>query len=261
MPFAVATNQSTGFGISLDAMSPSGASAYAALVLTTPGLQHYYKCDDYSGTTLTDSKGSETLTITGTNSLSTLGAIAGSPATAFDTTGGTTGTAYTTSHTQIGGAADYSMEGWVKTTDSGSNKFYFGEGYLSSTNPTNYLGATSGVPRLFMRNNAGIGDAAGSGASLADGQWHYYCVVGDRTANTINCYVDNLGSRASMTYPATPYTVNNFAISSMYRTTNGFYTKIVVAHVATYNVKLSLAQMQQHYTAGVAAKLAFLRFF
>lgn len=259
MPFVVAANQSTGFGISLDAMSPSGASAYADLILSTAGLQHYYKCDDYSGTTLADSKGTETLTVTGTNSLITTGPVAGSLGTSFDTTGGSNGTAYTTSHTQIGGTADYSMEGWVKTTDSGSNKFYFGEGY-SSNNPTNILGANSGVPRLFVRNNSAVGDTSGGG-NFADGQWHYYCVVGDRTANTINCYVDNLGVQVSMTYPATPFSLDRFAIGSMYRSTNGFYTKIVVAHVATYNVKLSVAQIQQHYTAGVAAKLAFLRFF
>ena len=67
--------------------------AYHDLILSESGLQHYYRCNEGSGSTLADSKGSETLTISGTNTLSTLGSISGSASTAFDTTGGTTGTA------------------------------------------------------------------------------------------------------------------------------------------------------------------------
>lgn len=261
MSFVVAANQSTGFGISLDAMSPSGASAYADLILSTAGLQHYYKCDDYSGTTLSDSKGSETLTIAGTNSLTTMGAIAGSPATAFDTTGGSNGVAYNVSHTQIVGSTDFTFEGWVKTSSGSGGLFFFGEGNGASNNATAYVGYVYGKPRMFVRNNAAAGDVTGTGTAFNDGSWHYLAMVGNRSANTINLYVDNLGSQVSMTYPATPFTFNHFSINAIYRTSLGSYSPAVTAHVATYNVALTVTQMQQHYTAGVAAKLAFLRFF
>lgn len=260
MPFAVAANQSTGFGVALDAMPPSGDSAYAALILATPGLQNYYKCNDYSGTTLADSKGTETLVISGTNSLTTTGPIAGSLSTAFDTNGGTNGTATNSSHTQICGSSDFTTEGWAKTSSTGTNVFFFGEGSGSSNNPVAYIGLAAGKPRMFVRNSAGVGDIVGSSPLFNDGQWHYFAMVGNRSANTLTLYVDNLGSQANGSYPTGTYGLNRFSLSSLYRTSNALFAPISCAHVATYNTALTLAQIQSHYTAGTAARLAFLSF-
>jgi hypothetical protein len=227
-------------------------SRYSDIILANASLAHYYRLGEASGN-LADSKGSETMTPSGTVAYNAAGAIVNDSDGAFDTTGGTNGTAKTSSHTQVGGGASATLELWLKFTSTVTNNFVAGEASSSSTSQVFYIGIVSGKLRIFVRNNTLNPGDVQTTATYNDGNWHYVALVGDRTANTLNLYVDDVrgGSAANVAYPTGTYGMNQFAIGCLYRTTAGSFAPVVMDEVAMYTTALTTDQMYEHYRAGL----------
>lgn len=230
--------------------------AYSDVILATSGLVHYYKLGEKTGTSIADSKGTETATAAGTFTLNVPGLLDNDITGGFDTSGGTTGTATVAAHTQIAGAGDFTLEGWIRGyTDTAVNRFFFGEGKSSDTNTVVYIctnAVFAGIPRLLVRNAAGTAaDVTSSGAVVNDGSRHYLCLTGVRATNTLNLYVDDpvTAVATSSAYPTGTYGLNQFSIASLFRTTNGNFLPCVYGHLAEYNVALSQATRQAHVAA------------
>lgn len=236
--------------------------AYHDLILSESGLQHYYRCNETSGSTLADSKGSETLTAAGTYALNSTPAIAGSLSGSFDTTGGTTGYAVNTSHTQIVGIGDFSFECWFNTTTTSDNIFFMGEGRTTSGTPYTHMSISSTKLRGVARNDAGTSAYIYGNTVLNDGKNHHLVFTGVASTSTMSIYVDGKSDATPVaTLPATPYTYNNFALACLYRTGASNFSPVKLSHAATYNVALSSTIILNHYQAGVAGKMAFAGMF
>lgn len=260
MAFTVVANLSTNFGISFVA-PPVGA--YSALILSTPGLQHYYKCDEKTGTKLADSQGTEDLTKSGTTTMGMLGMIAGDLAGSFSTKAGTDGIATNTSHTTIVGG-DFTYECWVDLS-SATSGYLFTEG----TDSTNYAGVnvntvSGSTIRLALVCRNPSGNVSSSGSAYFDATVPHHVVFrGTRASNTLEVIIDGgtIVGTSLNTYPTGTYNNTGFCIGALWRGSAAANGKIGIQHVASYNVALSAGQLLQHYTAGVAAKMAFLGMF
>lgn len=232
--------------------------AYSDVILATSGLVHYYQLNERSGTTLADSKGTQTLTIAGTTTLNAPSIVNNDFRGSFSTLGGTTGTATASATTQLAGAGDFSYEGWIMGfTSATANIFFFGEGDSGSTSPLAYVGinqSTGGLPRLFVRNAALTAADVSGTTAINDGQPHYMCMIAVRSSANINLFVDNPNTAvatAAAGYPTGTYGLNQFSIGSLFRTTNTSMAPAIYQHVAEYNVALSSATMAAHIAAGL----------
>jgi hypothetical protein len=128
-----------------------------------------------------------------------------------------------------------------------------GEASSYSTSQEFYIGIVSGKLRIFVRNNTLNPGDVQTTATYNDGNWHYVALVGDRTANTLNLYVDDVrgGSAANVAYPTGTYGMIQFAIGCLYRTTAGSFAPVVMDEVAMYTTALTTDQMYEHYRAGL----------
>lgn len=229
--------------------------SYVATIMATSGLQHYYKCNEGTGSTLIDSKGSEHLTISGTNSLTAPGLISGDMSTSFSTQSGTNGIATNTSHTTIVGS-DFTYECWVDLSQATAG-YLFTEG----KDTTNYAGvvvsAVSGTTiRLAFVCRNPTGNVSSSGSAYFDATIPHYVVFrGTRTSNTLEVIIDGgaIVGASLTTYPTGTYSNTGFCIGALWRGSAAAYGKIGIAHVASYNVALSDSTLQQHYYAGKMA--------
>lgn len=232
----------------------SGRSAYrsySTMIINTPGLAHYYKCDEISGSALIDSKGNEDLTTNGTYELDKLTLIAGPWNGAFDTTASTDGTAYSNPHEQIAGTSDFSYEFWFKTTSSTLGAYLVAEG--SSASDTPIIGVSTstvsaGKLRLYAQNAAGT-SSADTTSVYNDGIRHYGVVVGKISEGTIELHLDGQQA-ASITYPPGNYGFDRFSIMSLARSTLTAFLAGSISHVAMYAVALDNGTIQQHYDNG-----------
>lgn len=232
--------------------------AYSDVILATSGLQHYYKCGELTGTTLTDSKGSENLTISGTVTLGANTLVAADNNKTLDTEHGSSGYAYNSSHTQLANG-NFSFELWFVTNSASTNIFLLSEGSSSSATPFCSLDIQSGsLLRCYIRSNGGSGVVTATGTTaIDDGKVHHAVMVGDTTAGTFTVYLDGAQEAQTTGYPNATTTTNRFAVGALYRTSASNQAYGYYQHVATYNVALSLATIKAHYQAGVAAKMAF----
>lgn len=233
--------------------------AYKDVILATSGLVHYYQLNERSGTTLADSKGTQTLTIGGTTALNSPGVLDNNPDGAFDTTGGTTGTATATATTQLAGASDFTYEIWIRGfTNTTSNIFFMGEGSGTNANPLSYIGikqsAGAGLPRLFVRNAALTSADVSGTVPINDGKRHYLCLTGTISGLNLNLYVDDPVTPVATApggYPTGTYGLNQFSIGSLFRTANANNVPAIYGHAAEYNVAISQATRTAHIAAAI----------
>lgn len=226
---------------------------YDATILATSGLQHYYKLGEKSGN-FADSQGSETLTAAGTIAYAASSLVDNDLGGAMDTTGGTTGQASVTGHTAVGGASDFTYEFIFRFTDTSLNVFFLNEGSGAST--TQFIGVgtdtvTAGKLRYSVRNNSNVLATATSASAYNDGKHHICWLQANRTANTVDMWIDDPVNVAStqQTYPAVSYTLNQFAVGGLFRTSFTNALKQIVSRVAVYNVALSQVTRTAHVNA------------
>lgn len=233
-------------------------STYSDIILANPNLAHYYRCSATSSP-LVDLKGSENLTVSGTGiTFNQTGLITKDSDGSFDTTAATSGIAKTSSHTQVGGTTDFTYEFWLKSSSTSANVYLVGEGNTSTNTPYLYVAIdslTSGKLRFRCVNSANSAVDVSTSGTYNDGNPHYVALVGTRSTNTLNLYVDDVRSGAVATtssWPAAPISLNKFAIGGISRTTDGSFANYIYDEVATYTAALSTDVLYHHYTAGKA---------
>lgn len=233
--------------------------AYSDVILGTSGLVHYYRLGETSGTTLADSKGTESLTVSGGYTLNSAGAIAGDGSGALDLSG-TNASAITNTHTAVGGG-DFTYEFWLKFNHASANVFFISEGSSASATPLVSCGisaSSGGKLRIFVRSMTTFGDVSTTG-NYNDNLWHYVVMTGKLSTSTLSLYIDKTDAPIiTATYPSGSFgTLDRFSVGSLYRTANGNYGKGIMDEVAIYNTVLSSATMAQHYAAAVQSRSGF----
>lgn len=222
---------------------------YKDLVLAEPNLVHYWICDETSGTTLKDSKGSNDLTLAGTYQLDSDVLVSGEYHGSFDTVHGTSGYAYNRSYTPVVTQPKFTYEMWFRTKTTGSNVYFLSENHTSNNDPLSGLTIKAGGTLQWFFRTAGTNFISiTSTDSYNDSQVHHVVATGDGT--TLSLYVDSELVGTS-TYPAGSATFNALSLGALYRSSVGNYTDGVYGHVAMYNDALPEKTIIEHYKNGI----------
>lgn len=236
---------------------PAVNVAYASVVLadSPAGL---WRLGEAAGTNADDaSPNNRDGTYVGGPTLGVGGALVGESDTAVSNFGpNVTPTKYVTlpASAVIGAGAAFTVEAWVKlavgTTDA--NAFAYAEGSTGSATPLVAIGANSGNPRFFYRNDAAATEALTPAVLINDGNWYH--LVGVRESGGTTRFYVNGSEAATGTFPAAPITLNTATIGARQATSfvNGFTASSVVDEVAVYATALGPSRVLAHYQAGIA---------
>jgi hypothetical protein len=214
---------------------------YSSAILATPGLVSYWRLGESSGTSATDSKGSNTGTYTSTLTLAQPGAIQGDSNTSVQLSA--TGSIVAT---QITVPVNVTWEGWVKLASWPTNSTVIGQ-WDGTHGSMLYLVNPSGNHSITMWvQGASTADVI-PGPSL--NAWHY--LVGTYDGTNARVYVDGqlaIGPTAltgPITTPTKPLEM------SAYNNGGGDHLNGYLDEVAYYNVVLTPAQILAHYNLGI----------
>jgi hypothetical protein len=151
----------------------------------------------------------------------------------------------------------FSIEYWMKSTSGFSgNEVIIGR--QGPTHPQPHIwtgGHDDGDQAIFVLfdssgSNGGNDQWPKSGTDISDGQWHHIVAVKDSTH--IRIYVDGVEKQAvPKTYPAGFGSTTNLNIGWL-NLGSGYYYEGALDEVALYNRALTLTEIQQHYTNGLA---------
>ncbi len=235
---------------------------YAQTILETPGLAHFWRLDELSGTTLEDSVGGESserssATISGLLGSVTLGqpgAIAGEDASAasFD---GISGTAQ--APVNLSATSKLTVEFWLKW-----NKFENNDALAMEFTP-NFNNTPGGFlidPNAGQENDFGIGIGEGSTRNNiyfkrpTAGEWHYYAFVINTeapAATQITPYIDGQQVPYIKLNSGTgegPFA--NSTLNFMSRAGTALFGAGTLDDVAIYNQTLNAETILHHYQTG-----------
>jgi hypothetical protein len=91
------------------------------------------------------------------------------------------------------GTGDFSIAGWIKTTDTSENKFWLSKSLAAAQN-YRYgmrIGATTGYPAFFIQGNGGSDVLVEGSTTVCDGNWHFIVGTADRNGNA-QLFVDSV---------------------------------------------------------------------
>jgi Concanavalin A-like lectin/glucanases superfamily/PKD domain len=232
-------------------ISISGVSSYPDAVKDTPGLIHYWRLGETTGSTFADSVGTSNATTTGGPTLGVSGGIAADPnlAARFD---GVDDSAHAA--LDLSGLSTITVEFWLYA-DS-----YTNDDAMTLEQTDNFNQNKGGF--LIDPNAPQAGGKFGIGIGTPDtrndayferpsaGQWHHYAFVLDSTApaaQQIIPYVD--GKAVTYTKAATGTGSGAFAnatLNFMSRAGTGYFERGALDDVAIYNRALSASQILEH---------------
>ncbi len=222
------------------------STGYASTIQGTSGLVSYWRLDESSGTTATDSTGAASGTYAGGFSLGQPGAIArdSNTAVSFD------GSSGQMSAPANAGGAQGTIEFWGYASDLGSRN---GVVYTADNGQTTYshqIGVRSdGSVRLYLWDGSRRTVTSAAGLVGAN-QWHHYALTWVDSDSAI-LYVDGV-NRGSVpigsSWKRGSKLIFGAAAGAPSELTNPWQGRI--DEPATYNTALSAATVQQHYTAG-----------
>jgi hypothetical protein len=230
------------------------AETYAAAVLGTAGLVHYYRLGESAGPTVHDAKGAANGTIGG-GAFGVEGAIFGEPDTALAFNGTSD---FGAIPMDLSGTSQLTVEFWLKwnhyTSDDAlamelTPNFNENAGGLLIDPDAPELGGTFGV-------GIGVGASRDSVyfARPSAGVWHHYAFVLDSTAAAgaeIVPYVD--GQPVAFTQGGTGTGAGSFASSTLYlmsRAGSVLFGAGTLDELALYNQPLSAATIAAHHADG-----------
>jgi len=215
----------------------------SAVVANEPGA--YWRLGEPSGGTAVDTMGSNNGSYLNTPTLGVTGAISGDSDTAV--TFQAANTEYIDIGTYVGiptGASDRTVEGWIKTTNSGSDS------------PIYVVGAYSGTLRTFWAgylNSSGVLAWTDSvsfltfGSAINDGNWHH--VVFTYTGTTLRAYID--GSEASGSPQTLGGALDTSGAGNQWIAANGSaWLEGSLDEVALYTSVLSAGEIANHWGIG-----------
>jgi glucose/arabinose dehydrogenase len=229
---------------------------YSNAVLATPGLLHYWRMGETSGSTFADSKGASPASLAGP-ALGVPGALAGDSngAARFDGLND-----FASANINLTQTSAVTLEFWLKWNSYANNDdlaFELTPNYNS--NPGGLLvdpnESVSGQFEISHRQGAFGG---GYNSFLFDrpaaSAWHHYALVFDKTAtgpDELKAYVD--GASVSGGNSHATDTIDGFAQAALYFMSRGgssLFGAGDLDEVAVYNRALSLGDVQDHYQRG-----------
>jgi YD repeat-containing protein len=232
-------------------VSVHGAS-YDQTVLGTSGLVDYWRLDEASGTTLADSKGGRTATLTG-GTLGVTGALAGSSSTAVRFNGNSESA---TASVDLSGTQAVTLEFWLKWQP------FVNDDDLAMELTSNFNDNAGGVLVDPNASTGNFGVGIGSGASRnnvyfarpSSGAWHHYTLVLNSAApaaTQITPYVD--GQPVAYTKSDSGTGAGPFANASLYfmsRAGQALFGGGDLDELAVYSRALAATEVAAHYVDG-----------
>jgi len=221
---------------------------YADRVLGTTGLISYWRLGDRSGTTATDSKGGNAGTYAGGFTLGVAGALLSDADTAssFDGSSGRVALPNTASLNLTG---DLTLEAWVKPSvvDNTAQALFAKAGTAASASARQLrLGLTNGRWRGTLWDTSGGTYNAIAATAPVAGTWQH--VVFTVSGSSLTIYVNGVQS-GTATFSGTRNAVNSgSAIARLGDGSRQFFAG-TIDEFAVYNVALTAAQVQAHYSA------------
>lgn len=232
-------------------------SVYSDLILSESSLQSYWRLGEASGTTATDSKGSNNGTYSGTLTLAQAGALSGDANTSVSFGGG---------NVNIGdvfdfvGTAAFSVEFWMKPTtiDATGRRIVSKENIVTNRQGWGIRLGSSITRSLEFVRYTGVGsntNAANPPSAPTTGSWwHVVCTYDGTTMlvylnGTAGTGVASSVSDVDHTQPL------RLADDSRGTATNPYLG--LLDEVAIYNAALSSAQVSNHYNAGLSPAKTF----
>ncbi len=237
----------------------STGTPYAQTVLGTPGVSHYWRLGEQSGSTLVDAVGGSSATTSGGASAVTLGTpggLSGEEDTAanFD---GVSGTAQ--APVNLSSTSKLTIEFWLKWDKYENNDALAMEFTPSfNSNPGGFLvDPNAGEEGGEFAVGIGVGESRNNVyfARPSAGAWHHYAFVIDTNApaaSEITPYVD--GQPVPYTKLASGTGAGNFANSTlnfMSRGGTSLFGAGTLDEVALYNETLTPGTVLNHYLTGI----------
>jgi PKD repeat protein len=232
-------------------VSVAGVSSYPDAVKDTPGLIHYWRLGEISGTTFADSVGSAPATTSGSPTLGVPGGIASEPnlAARFDGTDDSARAAV-----NLSGMSAITVEFWLNIDLYGNND----EMALELTDNFNQNSGgfliDPNAPQAGGKFGVGIGTPDTRNDAYFErpsaGAWHHYAFVLDSSApaaQQITPYVD--GKAVAYTKSATGIGSGAFAnsfLNFMSRAGSKYFERGGLDDVAIYSRALTAAQILEH---------------
>ncbi len=233
------------------AISVAGVSSYSDAVKDTPGLLHYWRLGETSGTTFADSVGGSNATTFGGPTLGVAGGIAADPdkAARFD---GVDDAAR--APVDLSGLSKVTFEFWLYTDA------YTNDDALTLELTDNFNQNKGGLivdpnaPQSGGRFGIGIGDPDTRNNVFFErpttGQWHHYAIVLDTTApaaQQITPYVDGKAIAYTKTAEGTGSgAFANSMLNFMSRGGQQLFSRGALDDLAIYSRALSPAEISEH---------------
>lgn len=221
--------------------------SYDSTILGESNLTAYYKLNETSGTTATDSSSNAyNGTLNGTITLNQAAIAAGlDPCFLFD---GSTG--YISLPTGVNVTEPISVEMWIKDNSIAANGIWYDANALSGFEFGWHQSASN---KIFV---AGAGGSYDTTNALTSGAVYYVCLTID-TSNNYAVYAGKVGtdSAPSQWGTANPGGAPTYSGSANIgrETDASLYFKGYISSVAVYHAVLTGTQMNNHYTLGTTA--------
>jgi hypothetical protein len=221
--------------------------AYRDIILAETSLVSYWECQETSGTTLADSKGSNTATIQNASWVQ-LGrpGINGGYAVQFDGVNGGYALIGTPATALPSGNGKFTLEFWMWCANGASisNNGFFGMGNYGTNNQVRAirLSSTTTLTIYHWANDYS------AGVPSFYGKWSHVVVTYNQTNYRV--YVD--GALYSTSGTVSALNVQNTNVTLWKTQTTEYGPDANVCHMAVYNDALTLTQIQAHYAARTA---------
>ena len=235
-----------------------GVSNYAASVLATPGLLHYYRLGESTGPTINDALGNAPGTLTGAT-FGVPGAVNGDPNTAVhfpgegDISEGATGSSGTIP-LSLSSQKAITVEFWLKWDTYANNDALameftpnynsYSGGFIVDPNATQFGGTFAvGVGLSSSRTDVYF-------ARPSVGVWHHYALVLDPTrppSSQITPYVDGSPVSFQQLHQGSGATFGNSTLYLMSRGGHSLFGSGSLDDLAIYSGDLTAARIQEHF--------------
>lgn len=220
----------------------SGSKDYNLTVLAEPTLVSYWRLGTTTGTTQPDSKGTKTLTLTGTPLLGVKGLVYGDPGRAIQWDGATQYGTFDDSDTNLpNGNNPWTLEAWILTTDLKASNDIVGFGTQTTTLDT-AMGLSAGALRF-----GGHQDSQVFGGFFADGAPHHVVLTYDGTS--LIGYGDGVQIGSPITIPSR--TIHTTGSNDGHIGVWVDFFDGIIDEVAIYASTLSSASVAAHFASRV----------
>jgi len=217
-------------------------SPYSATVAATPGLVGYWRLGD-SGGTACDATGHSPGSYQGDATPGLPSPFSGDPSTgaAFD---GTSGYAAINHTPSLDVGDDFTIEAWVKRAMTGTAD----NQAIASQQDNSWVLMLNSSDQLVLRQS-GVADVASSTSTITDTNgWHF--VAATKNGSDVHLYIDGQDVTGSVSNQTMQDNTQPLAIGASAHTA---YYSGGIAEVALFNIALSSAQVQSHYSAATVA--------